>query len=75
MDAVAELIAERPKAAREPQAFQDFEELRRKIDEIKTRATGKRIDHFVDDLVELKRGNPDEYKRLAVELRNILQED
>ena len=75
MDAVAELIAERPKAAREAQAFQDFEELRRKVDEIKMRATSKRIDHFVDELVELKRGNSDEYKRLAVELRNILQED
>ena len=74
MDAVAELIAERPKAAREAQAFQDFEELRRKVDEIKTRATTKRIDHFVDELIELKRRNSDEYQRLAAELRNVLED-
>ena len=74
MDAVAELIAERPKAAREAQAFQDFEELRREVDEIKTRVTTKRLDHFVDELIELKRRNPDEYQRLAAELRNVLED-
>jgi hypothetical protein len=74
MDAVAELIAERPKVAREAQAFQDFEELRREVDEIKTRATTKRIDRFVDELVELKRRNSDEYQRLAAELRNVLDD-
>jgi hypothetical protein len=74
MDAVAELIAERPKAARETQAFQDFEELRREVDEIKTRVTTKRLDHFVDELIELKRRNPDEYQRLAAELRNVLED-
>jgi hypothetical protein len=74
MDAVAELIAERPKAAREVQAFQDFEELRREVDEIKTRATTKQLDHFVDELIELKRRNSDEYQRLAAELRNVLDD-
>lgn len=73
MDAVAQLIAERPKGAQEVPAFLNFEELRCEVDEIKTRATVERIHRVIVELDRLRHSNWDEYKRLATELRNALQ--
>lgn len=75
MDAVEQLITERPKRAPKMQAFEDFEKLQREVHDIKTQATVERIRRTIGELAELKSRNADEYKRLETELRNIVQDN
>ncbi|HZC57445.1 MAG TPA: hypothetical protein VE396_15600 [Xanthobacteraceae bacterium] len=72
MDAVAELIAERPFSAQKSPALIEFIALRDKIDKIKTQSAANRLDRIAADLAELRSSNEPEYQRLAKKLRNAL---
>jgi hypothetical protein len=52
-----------------------FAELRNDIEAIKARQVAKRAEQMVADLAVMKQRDPDEYQRLAAELRKVLKED
>lgn len=62
MDAVAALIAERPKDGPRPRAFDDLLELRKSIEKIKS---GFRTERVEADLAKLKVERPEDYRRIA----------
>ena len=68
IDVLGELIEKWPGELPDDPAIRQFAELRDDIAGIKTR----RIVRAVSDLAEMRRGNPDEYGRLAPRLREIL---
>jgi hypothetical protein len=72
MDAVAELIGELPESRQKSPAFAELLDLRSKINKIKVASAARRLDRFAADLDELRKVNKAEYKRLAQELRAIL---
>ena len=74
LDAVNELIAERPAGAPDVQSIQDFRELRQDVEEIKARSEVKRIEQAIADLANMKQQRSDEYQRLATQLRNVLKD-
>ena len=72
MDVVALLIAQVPEEERHAKAFEEFDKLRKDIDDIKAKAATRRLDRIAADLTALKQAKPDEYKRVVVELRELL---
>jgi hypothetical protein len=74
MDALAVLIADLPKAKQDATAFEEFNKIRREIDDIKAQAAARRLDRIAADLATLKETTPEEYERLAVTLRDALKE-
>ena len=75
IDAVAVLIDDLPKEKRKSPAFRQFTELRDEIEEIKSRSAVGRLDRFAADLVELRKTDEAEYRRVAQKLRTIVGED
>jgi hypothetical protein len=75
IDALAVLIAERPRAAPHAKALEDVVALRRKIEEIKLHAAARRLERIGSDLALLKKENAGEYRRLAAALRQALEEN
>jgi hypothetical protein len=73
MDAVAVLIADLPKVKQDATAFEEFNKIRREIDDIKAQAATRRLDHIAADLATLKETKPEEYERLAATLREALK--
>ncbi len=74
-DALAALVAEWPAGKPKPEAVREFEELRTRIDEIKVGAASKRAKRFLDDMALVKRDNPEEFRRLADQVRRLEAED
>ena len=74
LDAVNELIEERPAGAPDVQSIRDFRELRQNVDEIKVRSEVKRVEQAIADLTKMKRQRSGEYQRLPAHLRNILKD-
>ena len=74
LDVVNELIAERPAGAPDVQSIRDFTELWQGVEEIKVQSEVKRIEQAIADLSNLKQQRSDEYRRLATQLRNILED-
>ncbi len=72
IDAVAELIAELPQSKQESSAFTQLVDLRDKINKIKAASAAHRLDRFAADLDVLRKTNKAEYRRVAKELRAIL---
>jgi len=73
LDAVNELIAERPADAPDVPAIRDFTQLRRDVEKIKMQSAVRRIEQAITELDEMKKQRCDEYERLAARLRNILE--
>ena len=69
MDVLALLIAHVPKEERHAKAFEEFDKLRKDIDDIKAKAAIRRLDRMADDLAALKAAKPAEYERIAAKLR------
>ncbi len=74
LDAVNELIAERPAGAPDVQSIRDFESLWLDIKKIKLQPAIRRIEQAITDLVEVKQQDPIEYQRLAAGLQSILED-
>ena len=74
-DALAALVAEWPEAKPKPEAIREFEELRTRIDEIKVGVASRRAQRFLDDMALVKRDNPEEFSRLADQVRRLEAED
>jgi hypothetical protein len=75
LDAVNELIKERPPDARNVAAFQELSKLWRDIEDIKSRLNerhARRIEQAVFDLAELKQKDSAEYGRLAAMFREVM---
>jgi hypothetical protein len=72
LDAVNELIAERPDGAPDVQPIRDFTSLWREIEEIKAQSAVKRVERAMTDLAHMKEQRSDEYERLAGQLRDLL---
>ena len=54
LDAVNEVIAERPAGAPDAQSIRDFREPRQDVDEIKVRSEVKRVEQAIVDLTKMK---------------------
>jgi hypothetical protein len=52
----------------------EFAQLRNDIETIKARQAAKRVEQMINDLAGMKRRDPDEYQRLATELRKVLED-
>jgi hypothetical protein len=68
-DVLGELIEKWPGGAPDDPSVRQFIKMRDDIDKIKA----KRIVQAISDLAEMKRRNPDEYRRLAPRLHEILE--
>jgi hypothetical protein len=75
MDVLDELIRKQPAGALGARSVREFAELRNDIETIKARQAAKRAEQMTTDLAAIKRRDPDEYQRLAAELRKVLEED
>ena len=75
MDVLDELIRKQPAGSLGARSVREFAELRNDIETIKTRQAAKRAEQMTTDLAAIKRRDPDEYRRLAAELRKVLEED
>ena len=75
MDVLDELIRKQPAGSLGARPVREFAELRDDIDTIKARQAAKRAEQMVTDLAAMKRRDPDEYQRLAAELRKVLEKD
>lgn len=73
LDAVKELIAERPAGAPDVQSIRDFTELWRDVENIKARSSAQRIEQAITELAEMKSQRYDEYQRLATRLQGVLE--
>jgi hypothetical protein len=73
LDAVNELIAERPSGAPDTPAIRDFTQLWRDVEKIKMQSAAERIEQAIAELAEMKSQRADEYQRLAARLRSILE--
>jgi hypothetical protein len=67
-DALAVLIAERPRGAKANKGIAAFTTMKAQIDAIKLEAAGGRVDQVCVDLAALKTSNPREYERLRAVL-------
>ncbi len=74
LDVVNELIAERPAGAPDVQSIRDFTKLWQSVEQIKAESEVKRIEIAIDDLASMKKERSDEYQRLAIQLRAVLEE-
>ena len=74
LDVVNELIAERPAGAPDVQSIQDFAKLWQSVEQIKVQSEVKRIEKAIADLASMKEQGSDEYQRLAIQLRGVLEE-
>jgi hypothetical protein len=74
LDAVNELIAERPVGAPDVQSIRDFENLWHDIEKIKLQPAIRRIEKAITDLAEVKQQDSGEYQRLAADLQSILED-
>jgi len=74
LDVVNELIAERPAGAPDVQSIQDFAKLWQSVEQIKVQSEVKRIEKAIADLASMKKQRSDEYQRLAIQLRAVLEE-
>jgi hypothetical protein len=72
IDAVAALIEDQPEEKR-AKAFQQLLKLREDIEGFKAEAAARRLKHAASDLATLQAKKPDEYKRVAAELREVLK--
>jgi hypothetical protein len=72
MDVLDLLITRVPQDERRAKAFEEFDKLRKEIDDIKAKAATHRLDRIAADLTALKQTNPEEYKRVVAELRVLL---
>jgi hypothetical protein len=75
LDAVNELIEERPPDERNVAAFQELSKLWRDVEDIKSRLSerhARRIEQAVSDLAELKQRDFAEYERLAAKFREVM---
>jgi adenine C2-methylase RlmN of 23S rRNA A2503 and tRNA A37 len=75
MDVLDELIRKQPSGSLGARPVREFAELRNDIEMIKARQAAKRAEQMITDLAAMKRHDPDEYQRLAAELRKVLEED
>ena len=74
LDVVNELIAERPAGAPDAQSIGDFAKLWQSVEQIKVQSEVKRIEKAIADLASMKEQGSDEYQRLAIQLRGVLEE-
>jgi len=74
LDVVNELIAERPAGAPDVQSIRDFTKLWQSVEDIKVQSEVKRIEKAITDLTNMKQQRSAEYQRLAIQLRNILND-
>ena len=75
MDVLDELIRKQPAGSLDARPVREFAELRNDIEMIKARQAANRAEQMITDLAAMKRHDPDEYQRLAAELRKVLEED
>ena len=75
MDVLDELIRKQPSGSLDARPVREFAELRNDIEMIKARQAANRAEQMITDLAAVKRHDPDEYQRLAAELRKVLEED
>jgi len=74
IDALAELIKERPKSAPQKLALNELVALRDKIEKIKSKSAERRLDRITADLAELRKSDKSEYQRLVQKLRKALDD-
>lgn len=74
MDALEALIEERPKGAPNQPAFEEFEQLRQRVDKAKRAAAVDRLTRIGDDLALLKAEDDVAYQAQVKALRALLQE-
>lgn len=74
MDALGELIAERPDTMTKSSALTALIEMKARIDRIKHETAFERLQRIRDDLEALKREDPAEFKRQSAALRDILRD-
>lgn len=74
LDVVNEPTAERPAGAPEVQAIQGFAKLWQSVERIKVQSEVKQIEKSIADLATMKQQRCDEYQRLAIQLRAVLDE-
>ena len=74
MDALVVLIARLPREEQKDKAFKAFTEIHDQINDIKVKAAARRLDSVIADLATLKEAKPEEFKRLAATLRDVLKE-
>ena len=74
MDVLDELIRKQPAGSLGARPVREFAELRNDIETIKARQAAKRAEQMATDLAAMKRRDPDEYQRLAAELRKVMED-
>jgi hypothetical protein len=74
MDVLDELIRKQPVGSLDARPVREIDELRNDIETIKARQAAKRAEQMTTDLAAIKRRDPDEYRRLAAELRKVLED-
>jgi hypothetical protein len=74
MDVLDELIRKQPAGSLDARPVREFAELRNDIEMIKARQAANRAEQMITDLAAVKRHDPDEYQRLAAELRKVLED-
>jgi hypothetical protein len=74
MDALAVVITHLPIKDQESAAVKGFTKIRGEINEIKEKAAARRLDRIVADLTTLRETKPEEFKRIAATLRDVLKE-
>ena len=74
MDVLDELIRKQPAGSLGAGPVREFAELRNDIEMIKARQAANRAEQMITDLAAVKRHDPDEYQRLAAELRKVLED-
>ena len=74
IDALAELIKERPKSAPQKLALNELVALRDKIEKIKSKSAERRLDRITADLAELRKSDKSEYRRVVQKLRKALDD-
>lgn len=72
LDAVEELIEERPEGAPRKKAFSELDKLAAEVARTKREAAKARLDQTRSDLTLLKEHDPAEYERQRVQLKAIL---
>lgn len=72
VDVLDELIKNQSAGSLGARPVREFDELRDDIETIKARQAAKRVEQMISDLAAVKRRDPDEYQRLATELRKVL---
>ena len=75
IDALGVLIDERSKSAPHKAAIEEFVDLKKKIQAIKSEAAARRTEHIRADIELLKSRNPKEYQQLLAAMRKDLRRD